>query len=246
MKPIHLLPVLAIALIALAQADPAPNHEQPLPGLSYKLDGSFGDWKNFRKGWIEDTVGFEGISKSPRGKGVAFKGCYYDNDQNYLYLFYICTPTLQKEIEHHHAEHGKSSFTSHGLGSLWIDLDLDQSTGASTGKTTQPGIVTGAELKLEMSCGVFWQADRGDESGGNYLEFSMSRWKAEKSEFGDTTSRYSSRDDAPLIGHGVNGIEMAIPLKDLNVKKGSLFALSLREFNTLPGAFTRRIEIEIK
>ena len=245
MKALHLLTLFTITLAAVVHADPSAKHESPPPSLKYKLDGSFADWKNFRRGWIEDTLGFEGISRISRGPGIAFKGCCYDNDENYLYLFHLCTPTVLKEIERHHAEHGESSFTTHGLASLWIDVDGNASTGASIGKPNQPQVVAGAEIYIPLSCGIFAQVDRGAVSRGNYLEFSISKWDSEKTAFADASSRYSTRNNAPLIGHGVDGIEMAIPLKDLNIKKGDRFVLSLQESNMLPGG-TRRIEIEIK
>lgn len=245
-KALHLLTLFAITLDAVAQAEPDANQESPPPSLRYKLDGCSADWRSFRRGWIEETLGFEGISKVPRGKGIAFKGCHYDNDQNYLYLFFMCTPTVQQEIERHRAEHGESSFKGQGLASLWIDVDGNNSTGASASKTTGLKVVTGSEIYIPLSCGIFWQSDRGAESRGNFLEFSVSKWNSEKNAFADAVSRYSTRNDTPFIGHGVNGVEMAIPLKDLNLNKGDRFALSLWESNMRPGDFTRRIEIEIK
>lgn len=242
MKALLFVQILAIMLMAQARATPDADQKSQPPSLKYKLDGSFVDWKTFQLGWLEDTVGFEGISREPRGKGIAFKGCYFDNDQNYLYIFYICTPTLRNEIERHHSEHGKSSFTCHGLGSLWIDEDNDVATGTPVSRRTQDERVPGAELYIQLSCGIFWQIVRGQESYGNCLDFDIKSWDSKMDSFGDAVCKYSSRDDAPLIGHGANGIEMAIPLKDLHLKKGNIFMLSTRESN----GFTRRTKIEIK
>ena len=234
--------LFVLALLVLARAAPGSGQEYQHPDLRYKLDGSVGDWKAYRLGWIEDTVGFEGINSVPRGEGIAFKGCYYDNDENFLYVFYVLTPTLQEMIQRQQAKYGKSSFTCHGLGSVWIDSDMDVFTGASVNKETQEKRVPGAEICIQLTCGIFWQLVAGKEKHGNFLDYDVRRWDAGKNEFAKAAVSYSSHDEMPLIGHDVNGIEMAIPLKDLRMKKGDGFRLSLQEHN----GFIRRTKVEIK
>ena len=262
------LTTLSFALgISIAQSKGVADNEiivgeTPLPLSRYKLDGDFSDWKTYTTGWAEKYIGYENFSRTPRSKGVAFKGGYYDNDEVYLYLFFKCTPTPQKEIDRYHAENGDSTFSSNpfSLGSLWVDIDLNKSTGsklntkddkskAAKGKLmvfTEPRMVTGAEFCIKLGCGMHYLLDRGVETGGHFISYSIKTWNHDKVGFEGKSKEYKSYDTPHLIQHGKHGIEMAIPLSEINLKRKQKFSLTLWEDVTHSSRHTKNIVIDLK
>ena len=108
-----------------------------------------------------------------------------------------------------------------------------------------PRMDVGAEIYIDLSCGMFYSLDRGEESYGHYIGYSISWWDFEKNEFKDEAQKYLSYKGLPLINHGKHGIEMAIPLSDLKLKKGQSFTLSLLE-DVHDSKYIRRRVIKIK
>jgi hypothetical protein len=85
----------------------------------FKLDGDFEDWGEIEPLWSEG--GSEG--RGALETNIDIKQVYFENDDQYLYVFMKCSPTLE--------ERSKIEKSSGIVGDLYFDTDNNPSTGGT-------------------------------------------------------------------------------------------------------------------
>ena len=204
------------ALVIDSGRGPILNLKRIQP-LKYEMDGSFDDWKSYQTGWKETrSLAERGLDMGERF--VDLKELYYDNDAHYLYLFFKCEPTL-KEL----------GGGSGDLGYLYIDSDMNTNTGVKP-----PATVPGTDIEIYLPTG----------SGRKpVVQYWMKRWDYAFS-FNQDVRQESSDAPATFMAHGKHGLELALPLADLQMSKGRKFALY---YSFVPSPrYTRQVNVEIK
>jgi len=188
--------------------------------LKYEMDGNFDDWKSYETAWNETrSLAERGLDMGRRF--VDLKELYYDNDTNYLYLFFKSEPTLEESYEIRPG--------SGALGYLYIDSDMNTNTGVK-----RPSTVPGTDIEIYLPIGS------GSPPSVHYW---MKRWDYALS-FNQEVRQESSKSPASLIAHGKHGVELALPLVDLQMSKGRKFALY---YSFVPSShYTRRVTVELK
>jgi hypothetical protein len=159
-------------------------------------------------------------------EGIHMKEFYYDNDDKFFYLFFKFRPNIQERYDKHHS--------TGALGYLYIDTDANTNTGCSGFDSSPiPGMaadkylsgtatIPGSEIQIYFPIGFYWN----DVTSGCYVSYTMKRWDAAAKSFVQIVRTEDSRKDASLIAHGKDGVEVAIPLADLGLAKGSEFAFT--------------------
>ena len=90
----------------------------------YKIDGSFDDWKTYGTAKTTTNLDWTTFHISPEYDGIILKEFYYDNDENYLYVFFKFKPTLQERYDKTHS--------TGSVGCLYIDSDMNTNTGCDS------------------------------------------------------------------------------------------------------------------
>lgn len=185
------------------------------PTLLFTLDGSIKDWNGIEPLWNEGGAEGRGVSEH----NVDIKQVYFKNDDQYLYVFMRCTPTI--------AERYKITPYSDIMGDLYFDIDNDPATGS--GKLFALDELKGEEYKgyevrVWIPIGVM-SSSKGKTPCVAYEIRSLDN--AEFSHMSDfTQNSFSSR---ALIAHGKDGIEFALPLDKLGLQSPKTIRVLLRE-----------------
>jgi hypothetical protein len=179
-----------------------------------KIDGVFADWKSYQTAWNETGLDGSKVKTTPAVDEIDLKECYYDNDETYLYLFIKCKPTVQERYDKTHS--------SGALGYIYIDEDMNPTTGASDRDADGQSTISGAEIQIYLPTGF---SIRNGTLSGCHLIYDMKRWNAASRLFDKNIRKANSKDPKPLVAHGGDGVEIALLLSDLGVRKGSKFTL---------------------
>ncbi|MBI3849020.1 MAG: hypothetical protein HY298_01835 [Verrucomicrobia bacterium] len=203
----------------------------------YKIDGDFLDWKTFETSWTETGLDWSKINVDPPFDGFDLKELHYDNDGAYLYLFVKCKPSVQERYDKRHS--------AGSLGSIYIDSDSDTNTGATGRDASGMATVPGADIEIPLLVGIYMSTGgcRKDQSGC-YVSYEVKLWDSAKNSFSSGTHEASSRSEVPLIAHGTDGVELAIPLADLNKARGDSFDLICWE--TGPRDYASKVTVRLK
>jgi len=229
---LHLEITLLIALAVCAGTivtDAETASSQP----KYKIDGRFEDWKGYQVGWQETGLDWSKVDRKPAFEGIDLKEFYYDNDDTYLYLFFKCKRTVEESYNKTHARGA--------LGYLYIDCDMNTNTGA-----IDQDRVPGADIEIWIPIGFYSDhpAAQGTQSGC-FISYEAKRWDASSKMFKQVVCRADSRDPSPLVAHGKDGIEIALLLSEVGVRKGSKVPFVCYDFES-PLKYANRTTIEIK
>ncbi|MBW7991093.1 MAG: hypothetical protein FVQ84_13905 [Planctomycetes bacterium] len=198
--------------------------------LSIKLDGLFQDWHNYKVGWPE--TGKEGVYSE---HDIDIKEFYYMTDNNYLYLFFKCTPSILERYQ-------KYSFSG-TFAWLYIDSDSNKDTGAT--KIIRWGgsgnsAMLGTEYRISVPIGVYISSVL--QSSGCHIEYHMHKWDSSSKDFSIQIRKESSYHPNSLIAHGDDGIEIALLLSDIQMSQGQKF-----DFICLDAAhYANRIQVKIE
>ena len=215
------------------------NSEQPdranLPNPMYTIDGLFDDWQKYRTGWEE--TGKEG--RGDWGDDIDIKQLYYSNDDNYLYMFFRCKPS----IEQRHAE----TKASGRFANLYIDSDSDKTTGVAETDSRGNVATQGADIEISIPIGTYvgFEVPAGAVECG-FVTYSVRKWNPSSRSFDIEIREEMSMAPGSLIAHGSDGVEIALPLSDLNKARGEKFSFVCLETAHPEPEHANRIVIEIE
>jgi len=236
MKPLSRILFWAAIVICQAAAFKLNGQNPPTPP-KYKVDGNFSDWANFETGWKETGVDWSKVREEPSFEGIDLKEFYYDNDDAYLYLFFKCVPTVQQRYEKQHA--------AGDLGYLYIDSDMNTNTGSTDRGHGFAGFV-GSDFEIYLPLGVYHRfSPTNGEQSGCYVCYELKRWDPSSKSFGQEVRKEESVTASPLIAHGNDGVELALPLSDLGLKKGNKLSFVCWEGGA-PQSRINKITIHLK
>jgi hypothetical protein len=209
----RLLGVILFGCIVGCSTDRHYGLGATLPPTKYKIDGSFDDWKTYETAKTDTGIDWSNVVITGY-EGIHLKEFYYDNDNNYFYLFFKFKPTVQERWDKNHS--------SGDLGYLYIDTDANTNTGCSNVDADGTSTIPGAEIQIYFPIGFYMN----EAGSGCYVACETKRWDAAIKSFAQTVRTEDSRENAPLIEHGKDGVEVAIPLADLGLVKGNEFAFT--------------------
>jgi hypothetical protein len=234
MKRDFCLPFCFCYLIALVfcTGSSAAGAETAGKQPKYKIDGLFGDWKSYQTGWRETGIDWSKVKMTPTFDGIDLKEFYYDNDDTHLYLFFICKPSVQERYDRTHS--------SGALGYLYIDRDMSTNTGASG----RPPLGADIEIWLPTGFSISFSESKGSRTNC-FIGCEVKGWDAASKEFKKEIRKSESSDAEPFVAHGKDGVEIALLLSDLGVRKGSKFSLYCLEMESLADDMNRTA-IQIK
>ena len=190
--------------------------------MQLKLDGLFRDWQNYKVGWPE--TGKEGVSSE---HDIDVKEFYYITDNNYLYLFFKCIPSILERYQKH-------SFSGN-FAYLYIDSDSNKGTGASKIDHSCNSAMLGTDYRiwvpLTSPCGVWYD---------------IHKWDSSSKDFSIQIRRELSSRSNSLIAHGDDGVEIALLLSDIQMSQGHKFDFICLEWANNESKYANRIQIKIE
>ncbi len=186
-----------------------------------KLDGSADDW-------ADKTPLIQEAGAPGRGdfNEIDVKEVYFANDQNYLYVFLRCSPSVQERF----AEKQRSGT----LCNLYFDVDNDLTTGCRNAVGFDYGKISGYEAKLLIYLGVqmkvnLWTRQAKMTFYVAYDAFGLDSNDGFSSESAVGGRLWEIYDEHWPIKDGPDGVELAVPLTDLGLKPDQVVRLLLAE-----------------
>jgi hypothetical protein len=179
----------------------------------FKLDGNFEDWSGIEPLWHEGGAEGQGAWET----NIDIKQVYFKNDDQYLYVFMKCSPTIE--------ERSKIKKSGDIVGDLYFDTDNDPTTGGTYILLWDSEKYKGYEVRVWIPLGVeTW-------SGETTMYVGYELYMAEGESFsGLGTYRQDTTRKGSLIAHGPDGIEMALPLNRLGLQVPATVRVLLAEF----------------
>jgi hypothetical protein len=204
---------------------------EPHPELSIKLDGLFQDWQNYKVGWPE--TGKEGGSFE---HNIDIKEFYYKTDNNYLYLFFKCVPSILERYQ----KYGFSGIFAY----LYIDSDSNKGTGATKIDHSGNSAMLGTEYRIWVPIWVSGTAEHGGRCG---ISYEMHKWDSSSKDFSIQIRKENPflRPNS-LIAHGDDGIEIALFLSDIKTSQGQKFDFICLEWANNEPKYANRIQVKIE
>ena len=178
----------------------------------FKLDGIFEDWGEIEPLWEEGGAEGQGAWET----NIDIKQVYFKNDNQYLYVFMKCSPTIE--------ERSKIEKSSGIVGDLYFDTDNDPSTGGTYILMWDAEKYKGYEVRAWIPIGIeTW-------SGETTVYVGYELYMAEGGSFsGLEAYEQDSHKKGSLIAHGPDGIEMALPLDKLGIQMPTTVRVLLAE-----------------
>lgn len=179
------------------------------------IDGEAGDWENVAPLWLEAGLSAQG--STPEG-GVDVKEVYVSNDSDYLYIMMRTVPSVSERF--------KKDPATGGVCDLFLDIDSNPKTGCANAWVMGYGELDGYEFKIWITLGVWY------EKGRRWPFVIYKVYRSNKDKFSEDIAKASSigdEGDKRLIAHGKDGIELAIPLRHLEVQSGQVVRILLSE-----------------
>jgi hypothetical protein len=222
-------------LIALALNVEMANAATPPP--KYKIDGNVEGWKGYQTGWEETGLDWSKVQMTPAFDDFDLKQLYYDNDETYLYLFLKFKPTVQERYD--------KKRTSGAFGYLYIDSDLNTNTGSTNIDADGSSTIPGADIQIWLPVGVYSRYSAEGTRSGCSVSYDIRRWDPVSKLFQQEIRKAESTEANSLVAHGKDGVEIAILLSDLQLRKGSKFSLYGWEM-AAPRDYINQTTIEIR
>jgi hypothetical protein len=192
-----------------------PAIQEKAERIKFQLDGSFDDWKEYKSGWSGGITNrpFKVIAGGPMDTegAVNITECDYCNDQKYLYIFLKFKPSLESRHKGLHP-------TGH-VGKLYVGTQKEK-------------LLTGteefarADFQVSIPYGCYSSTFDGKDSEGSYVSYRIRKRDLNAREFSMEIREETSRDEEGLVGHGKDGVELAIRLSDLRKKSGDRLVLT--------------------
>jgi hypothetical protein len=223
----------AIYLILLAGVTGcAPDQDfQP----SIEIDGSMNDWSAHTLLW--DETGDAGLKPWPLDDSIDIKEMYYANDTDFLYIFMSCDVG---------SNFNKNPNSSGILAYIYIDSDNDTTTGATEIDDSGSNHVVGADIKIWIPIMVSGSIE-GIQKGFDYR---LSVFDKASQTF-EMDSKFivreeSTLDSNSLISFSDVGVELAIPLKDIEKSIGDNFTFTMLEWAHMEEEHTNQKILTLK
>lgn len=190
--------------------------------LKYKIDGDFDDWKTFRTVQTSKGYPWDAVVITPPYESFIIREFYCDNDDKYLYLFFKCKPTIDEILKKKHS--------LENLEDIYIKSSTDKNGHCSKRDSLGNSTLPGANIQIQLPAGWAYDSSSAQSTLGDlYVQYRLALWNSVTKCFDRDVLIEDSRSSFPLIAHGKDGVEMAIPLKDLHLVKGSNFAIAYWE-----------------
>jgi len=186
-----------------------------LPKTRYTIDGSFDDWKNSKTASLVSRAAQTTFGDSAdAASSFAVTRLDFSNDENFLYVFLQFKPSVQQRYDSLNLK-GKSRRIGN-VGWLYIDTDADPKTGA------HPSVIAGTDLMISISAAAYVRKD----DSGSLVRYQISNGETDSKNFGSRSRSETSARKSALIQHGKDGVEIAVLLSDIQLRKGkSLIAV---------------------
>ncbi len=191
----------AVSRAAVKSIDAAVETEAAANTYLFKLDGNFEDWGEIEPLW--DEGGAEG--RGTRETNIDIKQVYFKNDDQYLYVFMKCSPTLEERF--------KVDDSGGIVGDLYLDTDNDPLTGGTYILMWDSEKYKGYEVRVWIPLG--YETWSGEKT--MYVGYELYMAEAETFSGLGTFSQNTTKKGS-LIAHGPDGIEMAFPLNRLGIQ----------------------------
>jgi hypothetical protein len=180
----------------------------------FQLDGSFDDWKEYKSGWTGGITNspFKVIAGGPMDPegAVDITECDYCTDQKYLYIFLKFKPSLEQRY--------KGPHPTGWVANLYL--------GTQKNKLVTGTEVAEADFQVSIPYGSYSSKFDGKGSGGSCVSYRIRKRDVNATEFSTEIREETSIDEEGLIGHGKDGVELAIRLSDLRKKSGERLVLT--------------------
>ncbi|MEW6354766.1 MAG: hypothetical protein AB1696_00430 [Planctomycetota bacterium] len=180
------------------------------------LDGDAKDWTGLKPLWEEAGAKGGGMWKQT----IDFKQVYVAHDGKRLWILACSSPSPDEQYRTHERS---------GLFELYFDMDANRDTGYQAAGPFDIAAARGAELAVGMAA----RPKGGSYQDGCRIIMALHGLNS-RGKFGSdaqASPRQDSDEAGSWIAHGPDGVEMAIPLKDLNVKDGQPFRILFGEKN---------------
>jgi hypothetical protein len=179
--------------------------------------------KHYVRGWSEKQGRQDAKENENRFTRLA-----YDNDAGYLYLFFRFQPSVTEPYQDQFAEVPLGA--SLGSASQLLEIEIGP-------KTATAGAASDEDPRSNVAKIAVGLGSEGFDAGVNYT---LSRWDPAKKQFSREVRKEDSSRSYALIAHGRDGIEIALPLRDLGVAPGQTIELAFsRDGESLPSCLIR-------
>lgn len=190
--------------------------------LKYRIDGSFDGWTNCKVAETAknlDWDAFQFHSEYPDIDSEKIKRFFYDNDDNYLYIFFKLDRTLDQI-------YGKR-YVGFDFGELFFDIDMNTNTGCGASERSGVGALIGSELRIQIFGGFYAKNDSGGKFSGRYVYYDEASWDSLAQQFDKNVNHQDSIDASHrLIACGKDGMALAIPIDSFNNAKNGQFNMA--------------------
>ncbi|MCF7879092.1 MAG: hypothetical protein K9L95_06485 [Candidatus Omnitrophica bacterium] len=197
-------------------------------GSKVKIDGKIGDWKNIpplineEKQDVPNTTEVTHDNSKGRYKVDHYNydvtGLRMTADENYVYLLV----ELAKDVQYYLTKHKEADDLGDNIGYLYLDLDKDR----YTGNLKEPGVWNkqhpGFEVEIAINEGYTTEV-----SDSEFISYAIRFYNKESESFVYDIDKYGfnyfsikTTGNPSEIAFGENFIEMRIPQKFLDIKKG--------------------------
>ncbi|HEX5223060.1 MAG TPA: hypothetical protein VFZ59_26110 [Verrucomicrobiae bacterium] len=174
------------------QSHSVPPHQKrkispqaQVPATTISIDGNFDDWSSTTPPQEKPAHGW-------------IPTVYYRSDSNYVYVFLGFQPSLESRF--------KQGETSWNIAEITCDTDSDPNTGCNQAKTGP----LGTDLMIRVGGGTRVEINGSEKRISPTAGYSVDNWSNDEARF-ETLSHHGSTDSLPLINHGSDGVELAIP-----------------------------------
>jgi hypothetical protein len=192
-----------------------PAIKEKAERTKFQLDGSFDDWKEYKSGWTGGITNrpFKVIAGGPMDTegAVDITECDYCNDQKYLYIFLKFKPSLDQRR--------KGPHPTGWVGNLYLGNQKEK-------LLTVNEEIARAEFQVAIPYGFHSGTFDGKDSEGSQVSYKINKRDVSDKQFSIRKREETSRDEEGLIGHGKDGVELAIQLSDLRKKSADRLVLT--------------------
>jgi hypothetical protein len=186
------------------------NNAYQHPETTLNIDGSAADWKIYKTAWkVIDSGSSNDDLVNQMFHIVELDYC---NDSNFLYLFFRFKPTMQER-----SDQLKKSQKFGTLGNIAFLYLGSQHTNGSQLQRRQFG---DGDLQISVLAGMRVHVSSKTNSSSAEVSYSIDEWDKLDRRFGHNLMRSTSGEKKPLINHGEDGVEMAIPLSEIKKTNG--------------------------
>lgn len=190
--------------------------------LKLRMDGKADDFSGVEPFWAES-----GVALPPPYRGrVDITQVHLGNDEHFLFMFFHCRPPLEEAFD--------MDPTFNGVYQLYLDTDATDRTGSATYLRQGAPPVEGVDIFASIDLKVTGQLN--PDTGELIPESPHVSYSLYDDEFKSIirNSRQTMDKTWPLITYGPDGIELAVPLRVLNLAVGQKMKIFFLEKSARP------------